>query len=170
MKTHVSILMLLALFVTATAKGDTSGSVTFTVTTKAVKARYSPRHVMAIWVTNSKGEFVKTLAIHAKSQKKRLTTWIKQSKKNAVDAVTGATLKTHQTHTVTWDCLDVKGKSVPDGDYQIHVEFTSANSQGPVTPALHIQFHKGLKAVSMTPKPLPYFVEMKLIYTPQKVK
>lgn len=170
MKTHVSILMILALFVTAAAKGDTNGSVEFTVTTKPAKGKYSPRHVMAIWVTNSKGEFVKTLAVCGKNQKKRLATWAKQSKKNDVDAVTGATLKTHQTHTVTWDCRGAKGKSVPDGDYQIHVEFTSSNGQGPVTPAAHIQFQKGLKAVSMTPKALRYFDKMNLKYTPQATK
>ena len=162
------MLILLAFFTATTVLGGTSGSVEFTVRTKPTKEKYAPHNVVAIWVTDSKGNFVKTLEIYGRKRKKYLISWTKQSKKNEVDAVTGATLKKHQTHTVAWDCRDNKGNLMPDGNYQLHVECTNKNGQGPTTPSGHIQFKKGSRAVSFTPKDLPYFDKMKLNYTPQK--
>lgn len=166
MKTRFSTLILFALFAATTALGDPVGSVEFTVRTKPITGKYAPRHVIAIWVTNSNGDFIKTLAVHGGKQKKRLKTWAQQSKKNEVDAVTGATLKAYQAHTVTWNCRDAKGNPVPDGEDQIHVEYTSSNKQGPVTPSSHIQFRKGSKAVVLAPKKLNHFDLIKLNYTP----
>jgi hypothetical protein len=168
MNTHFSMLIFLALFTATTVLGGTAGSVEFSVRTKPTKEKYAPRNVIAIWVTDSKGNFVKTLEVYGKKRKKYLKAWTKQSKKNEVDAVTGATLKKHKTHTVTWDCRDTKGNLMPDGDYQIHVEFTNKNGQGPTTPPGHIQFKKGSKSISLTPKKLPCFDKMTLKYTSHK--
>lgn len=160
--------LLLSSFAVGSLLAATTGSVTFTVKTKPTKEKYAPRNVVAIWVTNAEGDFIKTLAVHAKKRKKYLKIWAKQSKKDITDAVTGATLKTDQLHTVKWDCCDVKGNPVADGDYEIHIEFTNGNKQGPVTPAGHIKFTKGAAATQVEPEKLPCFEMMKLDYTPNK--
>jgi len=158
--------MLVSLFMAGTLMAATEGSVSFTVKTIATDEKYKPFNVMAIWVTNSKGEFVKTLAYHADKRKKYLKVWKKQSDKNTTDAVTSATLSTHESRTVKWDCKDAKGNLVPDGEYEIHVEFSNANKAGPVTPDGYIKFTKGTKAVTLTPEKLPNFEGMKLEFTP----
>ena len=164
----VSIALLVSLCIANTLMAATKGSVSFTVKTIATNEKYKPFNVMAIWVTDSKGEFVKTLAYHAKKRKKYLKVWKKSSDKNITDAVTSATLSTHESRTVKWNCTDAKGYLVPDGEYQIHVEFSNANKAGPVTPDGHIKFTKGPKAVMLEPAKLPHFEGMKLQYTPSK--
>ena len=168
MRTRFLLPTLIALCAAATALGNTAGSVEFTATTTSAKGKYAPQHVLAVWVTNSKGQFVKTLELYGRKRMKYLKTWAEQSKKNQVDAVTGATLKTNRTHTVTWDCRDTKGALVPDGEYQIHVELTDKNGQGPVTPRGHIKFVKGPQETSSTPKDLPFLTKMELNYVPSE--
>jgi len=164
MRTHFLLSTFIALSAAAIALGDTAGSVEFTATTKSAKGKYAPRHVVAIWVTDSKGGFVKTLEVRGRKMKKHLRTWTAQSKNSEVDAITGATLKTHLAHTVTWDCRDIRGALLPDGEYQIHVELTDKNGQGPVTPPGHIEFTKGPQEISSTPKDLPFLTKIRLKY------
>jgi hypothetical protein len=168
MRIRLLLPTLMALSAVATALGNTAGSVEFTATTKSAKGKYAPRHVLAVWVTNSKGQFVKTLELYGRKRMKYLKRWAEQSRNNQVDAVTGATAKTHRAHTVTWDCRDTKGALVPDGEYQIHVELTENDRQGPVTPPGHIKFAKGPREISSTPKDLPFLTTIKLKYVPSE--
>lgn len=157
--------MLFVLIAVSTALGgETNGSVEFTVTTKPTEGKYAPRHVFAVWVTDSEGNFVKTLKVLAKKRQKHLRTWAQYSQKNSVDAITGATQKIHSAHVVSWDCRDTEGNLMPDGEYQFYVEFADKNGQGPVTPPGHIQFKKGPKAISLKFEKLPYFDNMTLNY------
>ncbi|MBN2028781.1 DUF2271 domain-containing protein [bacterium] len=149
------------------AEGDTSGLVEISFTTKATEEKYSPQHVHAIWVTDTSGNFVKTLGVSGQVMKLFLSNWIKSSEGNTIDAITTATLKKHQTHTVTWDCRDVIGKIVPDGIYRIHIEFTEENRQGPVTPPNYLEFKKGDESVSLNPEDLTYFYHVKFVYKPE---
>ena len=111
----------------------TDGTVSFTVRTLNYNTSYDPKNIMAIWVVDDSGAFVKTLKKRAASREQYLYRWIASSSRNTVDAVTGATLSDHQTHTVTWNCRDTSGTIVPDGTYFMRVEYTLANSQGPYT-------------------------------------
>ena len=111
-----------------------AGGVSLSFTTRPLAGRYSPRHVLAVWVTDSGGRFVKTLEVMAGRQKRRLQGWMGSSKGNEVDAVTGATLNSHQKVAVTWNGTDAAGKRVPDGAYRINVEYTESNAPGTATP------------------------------------
>ncbi len=142
--------------------------VTFSVTTAPSKGKYSPSHVLAIWVTDEKDALVKTLRMDGNKRKKHLVQWISASADSKVDAVTSATLKTHQAVKVFWDCKDAQGKAVADGKYRIRVEFTEANGPGPATPKDHIEFTVGSKAASLKPKDLTCFKNMSLDYVPLK--
>ncbi len=160
--------LLLLLAASPLAADTAAGTASFTVKTVATAEKYKPFNVMALWVTDAEGKFVRTLAMHAAKRQPYLKVWLKSSKKNIADAVTGATLKAHAAYTVKWDCRDADGKPVPDGDYEIRVEFSNANKEGPVTPAGHIKFTKGAKAVTIEPENLPHFTDMKLEFTPAK--
>jgi len=143
----------------------TSGDLTFTVKTVTDNGNYAPKHVLAIWVEYD-GEFVKTRKAMANQRKQYLYTWKNASNYNVVDAITGATLTSHQTHTVTWDCTDLNGDIVPDGQYVVWVEFTEKHAQGPLTT---VEFTKGTELVSIIPPDEPHFINMELVYEPEGI-
>lgn len=161
---------LLALTATATASTNATRTATFSVSTEKTSDKYAPRHVLAIWVTDSEGTLIRTLKADAKKRKKHLVQWVAASGDTTQDAVTGATRTSHQPVTVVWDCKDTKGKPVPDGTYRIRVEFTEANGPGPCTPAKHIEFTVGPKAMTVKPKDLPHFKSMSLTFTPAQTQ
>lgn len=139
-----------------------AGQLTFTVRTVNAGGNYAPKHVFAIWIEDMDG-FVKTRKAMANSRKQYLYTWKAASNYNVVDAITGSTLNTHQTHTVIWDCTDLDGDLVPDGDYQIWVEFTSQHAQGPLSTHT---FTKGENPQNLTPPDETYFKDIEIIFDP----
>ncbi|MDX2430462.1 MAG: DUF2271 domain-containing protein [Bacteroides sp.] len=160
-------LVLGLLLLTASAGGilaqeKTEGTMSFTVRTVTVNGNFSPRHVLAIWVEDESG-FVLTRKLRAEKRKQYLYTWNGKSGGNVTDATTGATLSSHQTHTVTWDCKDKDGALVPDGAYKVYVEFTEAHVQGPLRM---LAFTKGPEAVSLSPADETNFKDMALQFEP----
>lgn len=144
------------------AQENTEGNMTFTVRTVTVNETFSPRHVLAIWVEDADG-FVLTRKLRADRRKQYLYTWNSNSGGNVTDANTGATLSSHQTHSVTWDCKDKDGTTVPDGEYKVYVEFTEAHKQGPLK---ELTFTKGPDALALTPEDDTNFKDMALQFEP----
>jgi len=154
-----------------TTKDTTDASLAFTVRTTSYGGNYAPKHVLAIWIKDGVGNFVKSLKVRANSRKKHLVKWVASSNYNEVDAVTGATINSHTTHTVIWDCKDVAGNIVPDDDYQIWVEYTSENSNnnGNPGPSNSIPFTKGNTSQIFSPPTQQYFKDMVVEYQPTGV-
>lgn len=142
---------------------STNGTVTFTVTTVTDNGQYSPKNIMAIWIKNSSGTFVRSMKVMAVTRIQYLYQWKVSSNLNKVDAVTGSTLSNHQTHTVSWNCTSLDGNTVPDGNYEFWVEYADNDYQGPYT---HYTFTKGTSSVSLTYTDQPYFKNATLQYTP----
>lgn len=138
------------------------GEVTFTVRTVTQNGTYAPKNVFVIWIEDADG-FVKTRKAMANQRKQYLYTWKAASNYNVVDAITGSTLTSHQTHTVTWDCTDLDGNIVPDGDYTVWVEFTEKHAQGPL---YSLAFTKGPQAQSISPADQTYFKDIQLDFIP----
>lgn len=143
-------------------KATTGGLLTFTVRTVTDNGTYSPKHVLAIWVEDANG-FVKTRKAMANQRKQYLYTWKAASNYNVVDAITGSTLTSHQTHTVEWNCTDLSGNIVPDGDYTVWVEFTGKHAQGPL---YNLTFTKGPNTQSFSPADQTYFKDIQLDFIP----
>jgi len=159
-------LLLLASFSSPEEKNNnraaSSGELSFTIRTVTANGNYSPKHVLAIWV-ESNDVFVKTRKAMASQRKQYLYTWAAASNFNTVDAITGPTLTSHQTHTVTWDCTDLNGDIVPDGDYVVYTEFTDKHAQGPLYT---ITFTKGPDPQFISPPDETYFKDIVLSFTP----
>ena len=119
----------LLIMVSTTLSGQT---VTFSAKTVTDNGTYSPNHVLAIWVEDNSGNFVKTLKLSASKRIQYLYTWNSKSGGNVVDAVTGASLTQHATHTVQWNGTNASRQPVPSGNYKIVMEFTDQHFQGPV--------------------------------------
>ncbi len=107
-------------------------SVSFKIRTTTPGGNFSPKNIGAIWVEDASGTFVKTLQLWADKRKQYLYTWNNISNGNNVDALTSATLSSHQTHNVTWNVKNHEGNDVSDGQYVLKIEMTDKHSQGPL--------------------------------------
>jgi len=121
---------------TAVVPASQTCSLSVSVTTTAPGGKYRPRNVGAIWIADSTGRFVKSLDVWGNRRLSHVTAWTAATKAagvsgNKVDAVTSATLSTHRTHDVTWNCTDYAGKVALDGTYRVYFEVTDSNSTGP---------------------------------------
>jgi len=144
------------------------GYVTLSFQTTSYGGSYAPRNSGAIWVEDSRGNFIQTLKVWAISQKHHLVLWNKSSMGNEVDAVTSATLDDHQVHEVTWDCTDHIDRTVPDDFYKIHIEFTEDN----VTEDMQgkhfiVAFNKSRTPHTVTPEDQEFIKQVELKYIPQ---
>jgi flagellar hook assembly protein FlgD len=150
------------------AKVITEGNLIFTVKTVSNSTGYSPKHVLSIWIKDEAGNFIVSRKVMAASRKKHLVKWVESSAYNATSATTGATLNSHQTHTITWDGRDANGLLVEDGVYQVWVEYSSVNSANgqPAGPSMSVPFHKGPVSDHIIPANLNYFQDMILDWIP----
>lgn len=137
------------------------------LTTKTYFGRYAPSHVLAVWITNASGGFVKTLDEHGKGRASNLAAWRSSSGGNTVDAVTGATLKSHGPVGADWNCTNAAGARVPAGAYKLHVEFAESNvkSTSAAGPHLVVDFDTG-KAATLTPPDTANYLGTKVVITP----
>ena len=150
---------------------STDGNLTFSVKTVSNGATYSPKNVLAIWIKDATGNFVISRKVMANQRKQHLVKWMANSGNNSVDAITGSTLSNHTTHTVSWDCRDLLGNLVVDGDYQVWIEYTSRNSAngGSPGPSYSTTFTKGTVTFNPTIPDEAYFINMTLLFEPSAV-
>ena len=87
--------------------------------------------MLAVWIQNQAGTFVKTIGRHADIRRQHLVAWTQAAGLADVDAVTGATLLTHAPITVSWDLKDRQNTIVPDGTSTIRMEVSDLNSTTP---------------------------------------
>ncbi len=170
MKTNYALLQFAFIFAslfvfTQKLEAQTPGQLTFEFKTVTQNGTYAPKHVLAAWIEQD-GVFVKTRLVQANNRKQYLYTWKAQSNSNEVDAITGSTLTSHQTRSITWDCKDLDGNTVPDGEYVVWVEFTEKHAQGPF---VGVAFTKGVDAVQLTPANQDNYIDMVLDYSPDGV-
>ncbi len=143
----------------------TDATVAFRVTTQRTNLNYDPKNIVAIWVVDNAGAFVKTLKRRGSTRQQYLYRWLADSGGSVVDAVTGATLPTQQMHNVTWNSRNTAGTVVADGTYRVRVEYTTSNGQGPYTTNW-CQFVKGTNNYTTTfPNLNGRFTDLQLTYT-----
>lgn len=141
---------------------QTDGTVVFSVRTVTNLGEYSPKNVLAIWVETSGGTFIRSLKVMAGARIQQLYTWKVASGLNTTDAITGATLNSHSTHNITWNCRNLSNVLVNDGDYRIRVEFTEEHVQGPI---YNYSFTKGTSSQTINFPDQAYFKDASLTYT-----
>lgn len=148
--------------------GITPGILTFTVKSVTNNSSYSPKNVLAIWIKDASGNFVVSLKVMANARKQHLVKWKTSSSGNVVSAITGPTLATHQTHTVTWDGKNAAGVEMADGQYQIWVEYTSTNSasNGNQGPFMSLNFEKGPAIQHLNPANATYYQDIVADWVP----
>lgn len=158
----------LMLFAITWISAQTEGSLTVSAATSTAGGNYSPKNIVAIWIEDAQGQWVKTLLAYAQTRRTHLNTWeaattAAGSAFNTVDAVTGATRTSHGTRTCTWDCTDVNGTLLADGTYSIWMELTDKNNTGNYS---HFTFTKGPTPESQTPANVPSFSSISINWVP----
>ncbi len=146
---------------------QTNGTLAITVTTSSTGGNYAPKNIVAIWIEDSSGKFVKTLLAYANTRKTHLNTWeasttIAGSAFNTADAISGATQSSHGTRTCQWNGKDYTGKLMADADYKVQMELTDKNATGN-TATFNIT--KGINAHKLTPVNVPSFSSVTLNWT-----
>lgn len=145
----------------------TGGTMNFSVRTATYNGAYAPRNAGAIWITNSQGQFVKTIKVWASQYRYTLIRWVNSSSNNTQGAITGASLNNHQLHNISWNGTNYQGTEVPDGDYKVNVEFTEHNaSASNMGKFKQVTFTKGSSPVNLTIPNETYFRDMSLTWTP----
>ncbi len=162
-KYKILVAAIIAFVFSYNLNGQGNDSLVFTVTTLPNGVAYSPKHVLAIWITDAADQFVRTQKVMAAQRKQYLYQWIAYSAYNQVDAITGSTLNSHQTHIFSWNCQDLDGNEVPDGIYTIYVEYTSRNGSGPMTS---YSFTKGSDTLHINPPDETYFQNVSIDFFP----
>jgi len=128
-------LLLISTLTTIQLLAQTAGNLNVSVTTSSAGGNYAPKNILAIWIEDASGNFVKTLLANADKRITHLNTWEAATTKkggtyNRVDAVTGATLGSHGTRTCAWNGTDYNKNLVADGIYYVCMELTDKNATG----------------------------------------
>jgi hypothetical protein len=131
----------------------------FIVSTSPVGGRFAPRNVGAIWIETGAGTFVRTLEVWGNMRAKWLSAWLASGAGDTVDAVTGATLAEHLTHTVTWNLRDAHGCEAPAGQYALRIELTDRSGAG---ATLAIPFAKEFVGFVLMPPDTATFQGMRV--------
>jgi len=132
------------------------GTLTVTFTSVDLRGRYAPRNIGAVWIESGSGTFVKTLERWASIRANDLRTWNSKSggwssffgigaTADELDAVSRATLRSHETHTLTWDMVDNNGQVVPDGAYKVGIDVADGSNQ-----STYVDFDKGSAPVNVS--------------------
>ena len=161
------LIILLTCLLSSLLKAQTNGTLSISVATSSTGGNYAPRNVLAIWIEDNSGKFVKTLLAYANTRKTHLNTWEAStttagSAFNSVDAITGATQSSHATRTCSWNGTDYTGRLMPDADYKIRMELTDKNTTGNVAS---FTFTKGPNTQKLSPANVPSFSSISINWT-----
>lgn len=113
---------------------STLESLAFSMTVKAMGGQYYLSHnacLNAFWITNAKGEYVRTVGIYTQWYQYNLVNWNQAlpGSDPTLDGVTGAT-QSPGARNFQWDLMDYQGSKVAFGDYVLHMETV----EDPLTP------------------------------------
>lgn len=153
-------------YLSAQTEGTLSVSAT---TSKTSIPDYNPSNIVAIWIEDSSGKFVKTLLAYASVYRQYLLTWkavttIAGSAYNTVDAITGATETSHGTRTCTWNGKNRFSALVADGTYTLKMELTDNNGDKQNLAAF--TFTKGTSIQTITPPTTSGFSNISIEWIP----
>lgn len=128
-RTRTSWLLGLLALGLLTSPALAQGTLTVTYTTQPHGGPYAPANVVAVWIEDPAGVFVKTIDRRAQTRRQHLVAWTAKAGTADADAVSGATRLNHTAPlTVTWDLRNKLGQQIVDGTYTIRMELADSNA------------------------------------------
>lgn len=160
---------LILIFLSNVIFAQTNGVLDVSVNTSSAGGNYAPRNILAIWIENENGTFVKTLMAYAATYKTHLNNWEASttaagSPFNVVDAISGPSLTNHGTRQCSWNAKNYLGNLMPDGNYRICFELTDKNATGNYSCFV---FSKDSNQITLTPPTVPSFAAINIKWNPQ---
>jgi MYXO-CTERM domain-containing protein len=123
------LLAALATFAVGAARAADAGVLKIDVATTPAGGNYAPRNVVAVWIEDAAGTFVKTIDRWADTRRQHLVAWRTAAGANDADAISGATRMDHALPLrILWDTRNRAGEIVPDGTYRIRMEVADRNA------------------------------------------
>ncbi|NOR87640.1 MAG: DUF2271 domain-containing protein [Bacteroidales bacterium] len=171
MMKKTAVVLVFTLTLSLGISAQTSGELFVSASTSETGGEFAPRNIVAIWIENDQGDFVKTLLAYAQNRKTHLNTWQASTgaagvEYNVSDAITGPTRSSHATRECIWDGTDYNGAQMPDGDYYIWMELTDKNNTGNYSSFL---FTKSNIADIQAPADVPSFASISIVWSPSGV-
>jgi len=162
------LVILFFLISTIILNAQTQGELTVSTATSEAGGNYAPRNIVAIWVEDGSGNFVKTLLAYAANRITHLNIWQASTAAagtefNTVDAITGATRNSHGTRNCSWNASDFNGTLVMDGTYNIWMELTDQNGTGNYSS---FPFTKGTNPETLSPADVLSFSSIDINWIP----
>jgi len=159
---------LIFISVLSASQAQTTGELKVITTTSDANGNYAPKNILAIWVEDSQGNFVKTLMAYASNKITYLNIWQASTTAagtefNTADAITGVTRTSHSTRECSWDATDYNGNLMPDGEYFLWMELTDKHQTGNYSS---FSFNKTETPESQTPDNVPSFSDISIEWTP----
>ena len=159
------LVVLLGLSLPNLSTAQTAGTLSFTFTPVAHSGSWGSKHVLAVWIQNSANGFIRTkFRYWGNGTNDHLPNWKANSNQNVVDAITGATLTTYATKSLTWDGTDLSGTLLPDGDYKITIEECWSHGSSKVTKSF--TFTKNGTESHLTPADDANFTNVAIDWVP----
>lgn len=93
---------------------------------------YAPHHILAVWIEDENGTFVRSLKVRAEERERYLSAWRSASGRNKTDAITGATITQHTQHSISWNLQNKDAVDITEGNYNLKLELTDYDGPGPV--------------------------------------
>jgi hypothetical protein len=164
----IFLIILFAIIHVSNSFAQTSGTLTVTTTTSDTGGKYKPKNIIAIWIEDNSGNFVKTLLAYAEQRKQHLAGWKASttaagSPYNVVDAITGATRTSHAQRSSSWNGKSFLNALAPDGNYVLKMEITDYNGTG---RSAAFNFTKGPNSQTLTPANVPSFSNISIVWQP----
>lgn len=158
------VIMAFAYCIPSSSIAQTPGTLTFSVKTTEPPGGYTGLHVIALWIEDTNGVFIKTKMRFAKKRIQYLDRWMASSAYDSTDAITGATL-IHQDTTLTfmWNGTDVSGNVVADKPYRIWLQMSDRDLSGATDS---VNFIKDTSIRHLTPADTGNFINMVLDWNP----
>lgn len=164
-----TILICLGIIISfASLYSQTYGHLNVSVSTSETGGNYAPRNIVAIWIEDADGNFVKTLMAYAQNRITHLNTWQASTSAagvqyNVVDAITGPTRTSHSTRDCLWNGMDYNQNLMSDGTYFIWMELTDKNGTGNYSS---FEFVKGEELQELYPENVPSFSSISIVWEP----
>ncbi len=120
---------LLIAAVLGTLCGNAAADVSVTLTSTESGGQYAPKNIVAVWIEDANGTFVKTIGRWANLRKTDLSTWIGKAGGADTDAISGATRTSHQLPlNAKWNLRNRTQQVMPDGNYVVKMESTDTGA------------------------------------------
>ncbi len=145
-----------------------AGSLTISANTaQTPNAVYAPANVLAVWVEDAQGNFVKTVYRASATYTNRLVAWSATAPVGDVDGLSGASRTAMAPLAATWNMTNRAGTEVPDGTYTIRMELSDSNANTPdQNNQGEFEIIKGPTPQSQTALTSGGFTNVSLNYTP----